>query len=84
MEKDEGWRRFQTISVHHSNAQLRFLASFFPRLRLSYRGALMKHYQRPTIHFAPRTVSQTATSSTVSTMTATSRAIKSRSPSSSR
>ena len=41
-------------------------------------------YQRPKIHFAPRIVSQTAANSTASTMTLASRAIESRSPSSSR
>jgi hypothetical protein len=41
-------------------------------------------YQRPEIHFAPRIVSQTAANSTASTMTLASRAIESRSPSSSR
>ncbi len=40
-------------------------------------------YQRLTIHFAPTTVSQTTANSIVSTTTAISRAIKSRSPSSS-
>jgi hypothetical protein len=34
-------------------------------------------YQRPLIHFAPRTVSQTSATSTVSTMTAANRAIES-------
>jgi hypothetical protein len=41
-------------------------------------------YQRPMIHFAPTTVCQTATNSTVRTMMAASRAIESRTPSSSR
>ena len=43
-----------------------------------------KSYQRPLIHFAPRIVSQTAAPAAVITMTAASRAIESRSPSSSR
>ena len=42
------------------------------------------NYHRPTIHFAPRTVSQIAANSNVATTTALKRASESRSPSSSR
>jgi hypothetical protein len=51
---------------------------------LSRGRAIAMSYQRPMIRSAPRTVSQTTTNTVVSTMTAASRAIASKIPSSSR
>ena len=71
-----------SLVLNAGSSSIKFQAPFgFTATAADHR---LLSYHRPTIHFAPRTVSQTAINSIVSTTPASSRAIESRSPSSSR